>query len=122
MNFYNYKQKHGNGILFGSQLYWMNNKSKNNAINHEFRNYGKILSSDLSQHNPYYSHSNLEPNPGTKGLRMVIEPKPNTPKIDAEQLKPSNFGKTPNSLENNVIHKLSIIDAMNNTNSNNIHQ
>ena len=39
---YNRKAAHGNGIIFGSQLYWMNNKSKANAINGKFRYYGKV--------------------------------------------------------------------------------
>ena len=118
---YNLKAKHGNGIIFGSQLYWMTNKSKQNAINSKFRYYGKVLANDLSQHNPWYQ-ANSTMNPGTKGLRMVIEPKPNEPKINAEQLKPSNFGKTNNVKENNVIHKNNILNAMDNTNSNTLHQ
>ena len=118
---FNSRAAHGNGIIYGSMLYWMNNKSKQNMVNGKFRYYGKVLSNDLSAHNPYYQASSTL-NPGTQGLRMVIAPKPNKPSIDAEELKPSNFGKTSNIKENNVIHKSNVLTAMNNTTSNNIHQ
>ena len=121
MQFNNYKQRHYNGQIFGKQLYWLNNRSKQNAINTMYKNYGRVLRNDLSMPNPYYKESsNLQFNPGTKGLRMVTPPVDNSKHIDKEQVKPSNFGKTANQQENNVIHK-NINAATNSTAAANVH-
>ena len=124
MNFNNRKASHGNGKLFGSMLYHMNNRGPTNVNNKIMKEQGKVFKATLSNPNPFYNYSqnlnfNGGYNPGTAGLRMVTPPNPDDPRYKnnahiADNIKPSNFGKGTSEQENNAIHKASTISAINN--------
>ena len=107
------KRNYDNGKIYSSVLFGMNNRGLHSNLQHIFRNQGKIFASALSIRNPYYTDANPRYNPGTAGLRMVSTPKPNKPAVEAERIKPDNFGKSRSAVENNTIHKPTFTAATN---------
>lgn len=115
------RRNNNNGKIYSSVLFNMNNRGLTNYTQAVYRNQGKIFSSALSQRNPYYTNANPRWNPGTSGLRLVVSPKPNHPGVEAERIKPDSFGKSRSVVEQNTIHKSTVIGATNGARTGNSH-